>query len=488
MGFAEDFTELLTNPALIAGAAGALAPEEVNIGGTWWRVAPRLKALSGVLGAARQGAEDTSAGKELAGLAQPLGQGQGPLPWPPGQTPAPPEGAQAAPATTRALPPGMVRAGMMSKVSPDLYRHLGRSRGTAVGLDAVLGAGEAQAKDYETAAKKKAIYDAYLAGLSKTHPPEVAESMARAAAEMQEKPSEPFMSTPLEARAAQTETAQVQLEKIQQQRAFTAEVSKLDPNDYEKMKMFRDYARVKYPQVPFTTAFGDNAVAHLDFERKELAAMNAEALKNGQVYYPEVGPDGHVKIGIHEFKGGPADVQAMAQGTQAALKTMVDAKLLPPQIAASFNVIMEGAVRSANPNQFIQLIQEPMALLRTYIHADMTRRQNLDVLKMSDWNASMAQINKIIETLDKDLRNNPNYAQFMNGANPAHQLKTPQGEIARKDYLAIKQRMKIWMTIQTEAGITKTPEQLQSLIARGREEELTVQGGVEELLSKPPGK
>lgn len=484
MGFAEDFTELLTNPGLIAGAIGAVAPEEAKIGGQWWRVAPKVKALSNVLLAARQGAEDTSAGQEMANLAKPMGT-QPQMPWPPS---APGDTSAAAPtATSRVmLPPGSTRAQMVSQLTPEMFRYMGRNRLGALNLDTVLDAAQGQAKDYQQAEQKKALYDAYYAGLSKAYPPDVADKMARSRAEMLQPVSEGFIEKPPAARQTEALQADVGLQKAQQSQAFTQEASKLDPNNYQQMVAFRQRARELYPYVPFEQAFAGNRTAQLAFNRQELDQINKDAIKGGMQYWAEIGPDGGVKLAPHEFKGGPEDAQQMALAGIQTTQKLVSMGVMDPQSAAAFQMQLQMAGKAGNVNQVIELLKDSNALWRTYIHANEARKLQTDVLSKQEYMGQMKELQDLYQDIERNLQTNPRFAGLGTSEDPAHWIKT-RGAVAAQDYQAEKIKQKLVTAAMREAYATTTPQELRYLVGQVKAKLAEVQGGTDRyMLSAPP--
>jgi hypothetical protein len=377
MAYSEDFSELFTNPGLIAKAiAAGMGNWAPKVGkDLYMRPGPRLNAIGDVLLAAREGAEQTGTAEEMARLAQ---GGGGGVPMPPtaGGRPAPQleAGGPAAqpPVAPAAMPPGMSRAAMMAQLSPNAWRSMGRNRLIAANMDTL-----ATAREQEM--KQAAAYQAALPYFTATHGPEQGEMMARSLAQSGKTLDEKYLTTPTEKVSADRLRAQELLDKTKQEAAFVQamkeqNINPLNPADFPKI----DAITTQFPRVNPLKAFGGNVPAALAYMDQRLAGIRAASReKTGYDLLPTIESDENGEI---KWKVVPGDAKmAMAEVRQSAqehaehLTRMVQSGIVPPQYAEGLTLALNAALRTGDEKALYYGIHNAGTFLATMLKANSDR-------------------------------------------------------------------------------------------------------------------
>jgi hypothetical protein len=242
--FGQDLGTMLSNPALLLGMAGVLAPQEALIGGNYWRIGPRLQGLGELFGAARGVNQE----QQFGGQLQKLGQ-QGMLP--PGQGQADPWNGM--------LPPGMDRQKFMSQLTPEMIRQIGANPQYGALVGQYAGAAE---KNQQVALAAQGWYDQ----LRHLHPEPVARSMALAMSAQGKAPDEKLAMTP------QSELESQVMRANAEKKIDTALVGGLDVGNIGQVKAFL----AQNPDVSEQKLFSrsGNMPAAMAYASERIAKMN----------------------------------------------------------------------------------------------------------------------------------------------------------------------------------------------------------------------
>lgn len=433
-----DLATIFTNPSLLLGAAGVLAPEEVNVGGNrYWRIAPRLRGLSQLFGASREANMQDQYANELAGL---------------NRLPQPPPGA--GDSEPPALPPGMDRATYMSKLSRGMIRQMGNNPLAWRQVDTFSNA-------QEGAAKQKAKYDiAYNQLVAMGHDPVKARTLALGMARENRDLSEPFATATPQALQATGIEGDLRLQQAKQEQKIQQALSGgLSTADYATQKAWLQ----QNPDVDPTKFFGttgsiENMFTHAT---EGAAARNAELkrTKGTQIDWIIAHKPDKKQMEVQAVERPAQESQEQVQqglmGLTEMLNILHKQGLVTDQQAAPIMMVVKGAMNSGDPKAY----DRANALITGLYEVQMRTRESQSMMAQRVIETISQDVNGRIAAIDKQLQ----LPQYQNLNNESEARRNPQWV---RGYINLQQdKEKLQLTLQ-QIRVAPSPEAAQAAYAK----------------------